>query len=207
MKEQLLTRAECLGACKRFVGLGFQYSLQPILSSPHSGATWRSKVEVETDQLNDMCNVGVRGGESPGGSLTAFGIRVEDDHNMQIPLREMPVYRFLRDFGTLTFEASSVATFVFKCDRFISISEHRDYRERIFPSPLTGATLVYETGWVGWGVMHDERGRSATVTCEGAVPLNVRGLPILMDALRKTGRSRVSVSDAYVGEITGPPLL
>lgn len=207
MKEQLLTRAECLGACKRFVGLGLQYSLQPVLSSPYSGTTWRSKVEVETDQLSDMYNVGVRGGESPGGSLTAFGIRVEDDDNMQIPVRDLPVYQFLRGFGTLHFEASSVATFVFKCDRFISISEHRDYRERIFPSPLTGATLVYETGWVGWGVMYDARGRSASVTCEGAEPLNVRDFPVLMDALRKTGRFRVSVSDAYVGEITGPPLL
>ncbi len=207
MKEQLLTRAECLGACKRFVGLGLQYSLQPVLSSPYSGTTWRSKVEVETDQLCDMYNVGVRGGESPGGSLTAFGIRVEDDENMQIPLRDLPVYQFLRGFGTLHFEASSVATFVFRCDRFISISEHRDYRERICPSPLTGATLVYETGWVGWGVMYDARGRSASVTCEGAEPLNVRHSPGLMDALRKTGRFRVSVSGAYVDEITGPPLL
>jgi hypothetical protein len=207
MTEAPLTRAECLAACKRFVGLGLQYSLQPVLSSPYSGATWCSKVEVDTDQLSDMYNVGVRGGESPGGSLTAFGIRVEDDYNMQIPLRDLPVYKFLRDFGTLRFEAGSVATFVFKCDRFCSISETQDYRERIYPEPLKGATIVSETGWVGWGVMYDERGRSAVVTCEGAEPLNVRAFPVLVDALRKTGRFRVSASDAYVGEITGPPLL
>jgi hypothetical protein len=181
-----------------------QFALLPILGTPHASTTYQSKVEVETEILNDVFNVAVRGGHNPDGSLTMFGLRVEDDYNMQIPHHQMPVYGFLRDIGTLCFEASNTAVFVFKLDRFISVSETRDYRERIFPSPLTGATLVYETGWVGWGVMYDERGRSARVTCEGAEPLNVRDFPVLMDALRKTGRFRVSVSDAYVGEITGP---
>jgi hypothetical protein len=187
--------------------LGLQFALLPILSTPHASTTYRSKVEVETEVLNDVFNVGVRGGQNPDGSLTAFGVRVEEDYNFQIPLHEMPVYGWLRDIGTLCFEAGNTAVFVFKIDPFISVSETRDYRERVYSEPLKGATLVYETGWLGYGVMHDARGRSASVTYEGAEPLNVRDFPVLMDALLKTGRFRVSMRDAYVGEITRPPLL
>jgi hypothetical protein len=205
MKEQLLTCAECLAACKRFVRLGLQYSLQPVLSSPYSGTTWCSKVETET--LTDISNIGVRGGQNPDGSLTMFGVRVEEDYNLQMPLHEMPVYGYLRDIGTLCFEAGNTAVFVFKLDRFISVSETRDYRERLYPAPLKGATLVSETGWVGWGMMYDARERSARVTCNEAEPLNVREFPVVLDALKKSGRVRVSVSHAYVGDLTAPPLV
>jgi hypothetical protein len=209
MNEAPLSRVECLAACKRFVEWGLQFALLSILGSPHASTAYRSKVEVETEILNDVFNVAVRGGQNPDGSLTMFGVRVEEDYNLQVPLHEMPVYGFLRGIGTLCFEVgNNTAVFVLKCDPFINISEHRDYRERIYPSPLTGATLVSETGWVGWGVMYDARGRSARVTCNEAEPLNVRDFPVVLDALKKSGRVRVPVSNAYVGNVvTGPPLL
>jgi hypothetical protein len=203
--EAPLTRAECLAAIKRFVGLGFQYALLPVLSTSSTNNLWHSKAEIE--QLGDIYNVAVRPGQAPDGRfISSFGIRVEDDYNFQVPLRDMPVYNFLRDFGTLQFEAGSVATFVFKSDRLIEINEHTDCRERIFPERLHGAQLVTSRGWLGWGVCNDSRGRSCRIACTGE-PLDIRRLPLLMDSLRATGRFRASVSDAYIGDITGPPLL
>jgi len=200
------TRADCIATCKRFVSLGLEYVLLPIYSSPHSSTTWwQSKVEV--DQTNAIYNIGVRGGQNGLGGFTAFAIRVEEDLNFQKPLHEVPAYQFLRDLGTLRFEAGNMACFVFKCDRFVTISEHRDKRERIYSEPLKDAQLVSESGWLGAGTTRGSYGRSVRVTSEGEL-CDFRKFPALVDALAKTGRFHVSVSNAYLAsDISGPPLL
>jgi hypothetical protein len=206
MNEAPLSRVECLAACKRFVGWGLEFTLLPVLSTPHASAVWHSKVEVETEVLNDVFNVGVRPGKNPDGSFTAFGIKIVDDSNYQIPLRQTSAYRFLNDLSTLRFEDGSSAVFVFSIDKYTSVSEHYDYREPIYLQPLKNALLVSQSGWTGWGVCNNH-GRSSRVTCHGDEPLDVRKVPALVDALKRTGKFTMSNS-AYLGNVmTGPPLL
>jgi hypothetical protein len=104
----------------------------------------------------------------------------------------------------MRFDAGTSVSFLFRCDEFTSISESG---ERIFPEPLTGATLTCESGITGYGVLNDAFGRSRYVTCLGDEPLNVRKVPALVDALKRTGKFTMSASEHLGNVMTGPPLL
>jgi hypothetical protein len=202
MQEPPLTRLECLESAKRLVSLGLDYAFVPIFSTSHASTLWQSK--VETDVLSDVCNVAVRGRRNALGGLSAFALRVELDPIYRTPIMETPVYGFLNSLRTMRFDARTSASFLLRCDEWVSISESA---ERIYAEPLKGATLVSESGISAFGVLNDAYGRSVRVTCHGDELLNVRQVPALVDALKRTGRFTMS-NDAYLGSvITGPPLL
>jgi hypothetical protein len=202
MTEAPLTRAECLQSTKRFVSIGLDYALVPILSASHASTIWQSK--VETDTLADVFNVSVRGRRNVLGGLSAFAIKVELDPIYRTPVVETPVYGFLNDLGTMRFDAGTSVSFLFRCDEFVSISESA---ERIYAEPLKSATLVCESGFTGFGVLNDAFGRSHRVTCHGDEPLKVRQVPALIDALKRTGKFTMSASAHLGSAMTGPPLL
>jgi len=192
----------CMKAARRFVRLGLDYALVPILSTSHATTIFQSK--VETDTLADVYNVSVRGRRNVLGGLNAFAIRVELDPIYRTPVMETPVYGFLNSLGTMRFDAGTSVSFLFRLDEFMSVSESP---ERIYAEPLKGATLLCESGVIGFGVLNDAFGRSHRVTCVGDEPLNVRQVPTLVDALKRTGKFTMSAS-AHLGNVmTGPPLL
>lgn len=199
------TRNEVLDACQRFVSLRLAYTLVPVCSTPHAGAIWEER--FRPTYPHDVFNVGVRGGTNNDGTLNAFAIHCGPDLSYQTPLRDTEAYHFLRGLGdTLRFEAGEWATFVFKCDRFCSISEHLT-NECAYAQPLRGTRLVYESGFVGYGVVNDAYGRSSRVTSDGELR-SVREFPSLVEALKLTGRVRLIVdTPLMVGDVSGPPLL
>lgn len=199
-----LTKAGCVSAAKQFTGLGLDYAFCPIFGSSHSEAIWRSKVESES--LSDLSNVCVRPGKDLTGAFTSFGIRVSANPYAPVPLDEVPAYRFLRNFDTLRFEAGSAAVMAFACDPFVIVTEGLEYADRVFAGSLQGAQLVTATGWLGYGVQFDTSGRSVRVTSYGDTLANVRDYPSLLDALKQTGRVKVS-ADIRVGPASGPPML
>jgi hypothetical protein len=202
MTEEPLTRAGCLQAAKRFVSIGLDYALVPILSTSHASTIWQSK--VETDTLAEVFNVSIRGQRNVLGGLSAFAIRVELDPIYRTAVVETSVYGFLNSFGTMRFDAGTSVSFLFRCDEFVSV---RESAERIFPDPLKSATLVCESGITGFGVLNDAFGRSHRVTCHGDEPLDVRQVPALVDALKRTGRFTMTASSHLGSAMTGPPRL
>jgi hypothetical protein len=200
-----LSRAETLAAMKRFVGLGLDVATVPVLSTSHAGQVWQNK--VETDSLADFANVCVRPRPDAMGAFTAFGIRVAPDPYAPTPLEDVPAFQFLNDFDTLRFEAGDAeVVFAFACDAFVTVTEGLEYHDRVFAQPLKGARFVTATGWCGYGMTFDNSGRSVMVSCQGDKLANVRDLPVLIDALKLTGRVQVR-ADIRVGPISGPPLL
>src|ERR1700722_6502313 len=179
MAEAPLTRAECLEAATQFVSIALDYSLCPILSTSHARAIWQSK--IETDTLANVNNVAVRGRRNILGGLSAFAVKVEIDPVYRTPITQTRCFQFLNSLGTMRFEAGTTASFLFKFDEFVSVSEGA---ERFYAEPLKGATLVCESGVVGFGVLNDAWGRSVRVTCVGGEPLNVRQVPVLVEALK-----------------------
>ena len=199
-----LTRADCLAAVRRLTRYGLDFSWLPVLSSAsHSGQIWDSK--APDFQPPDVYNVAVRGRAGFVGKLNAFGVLVEEDRMFRIPLVEVPAYRFLSSFDGLRFEVpDSSAVFVFGCDDNITVSES-DARERINVEPFKGARLLYTEGWLGFGLSFNTQGRTVPVVCDGELT-NVRSHPLLMDALRKTGRFQATSNEGHFLAASGPPL-
>lgn len=202
-----ITRIESLDAAKKFCNLGLDFTWLPLLSTPHACAIWTSRVERNLHTLNDAYNVGVRGRRDECGAFTAFAVTLQDEPNYGIRMHETAAYRLLSGIPTLRFEAGSTASFVFRCDKHITVSEHGASGEPILCQPLKGARLALESGWLAFGAVHNY-GRYCQVTCEGDKIANVREFPVLLDALKRTGRFRVQVdSSLLTGPISGAPLL